>query len=90
MFLVLSLIAWHLNGCLSTLASCLVGPRDDVDPQSPSFFKRSMVGWSKKRWCCGRSTSVGVSNKHRLVNLYLMRVRLGWCTNGHKVYTGSG
>ena len=37
-----------------------------------------------------RSTCVGVSNKHRLVNLYLLRVRLGWCTKGHKVYTGLG
>ena len=34
--------------------------------------------------------SVGVSNKHHLVNLYLLRVRLGWCTKGHKVYIGSG
>ena len=33
---------------------------------------------------------VGVSNKHQLVNLYLLCVRLGWCTKGHKVYTGSG
>ena len=33
---------------------------------------------------------VGVSNKHQLVNLYLLRVRPGWCAKGHKVYTGSG
>ena len=37
-----------------------------------------------------RSTGVGVSNKQELVNLYLVRVRLGWCTKGHKVYTGLG
>ena len=33
---------------------------------------------------------VGVSNEHQLVNLYLLRVWPGWCTKGHKVYTGSG
>ena len=32
--------------------------------------------------------TVGVSNKHQLVNLYLLYVRLRWCTKGHKVYTG--
>ena len=26
------------------------------------------------------TAAVGVSNKHQLVNLYLLRVRLGWCT----------
>ena len=33
---------------------------------------------------------VSVSNKHQLVNLYLLRVRLGWCTKGHKVCIDSG
>ena len=33
--------------------------------------------------------SVDVSSKHQLVNLYLLRIRPGWCTKGHKVYTGS-
>ena len=32
--------------------------------------------------------TVGVSNKHQLVNLYLLRVRLGWCAKRHNVYTG--
>ena len=31
-----------------------------------------------------KGDSVGVSNKHQLVNLYLLRVRPGWCTKGHK------
>jgi len=45
--------------------------------------------WNAQRPLPGAPT-VGVSNKHRLVNLYLMRVSHGWCTNGHKVYTGLG
>ena len=31
---------------------------------------------------------VGVSSKHQLVNLYLLRVRPGWCAKGQKVYSG--
>ena len=36
------------------------------------------------------SVLVGVLNKHRLVNLWLLRVRPGWCTKRHEDYTGSG
>ena len=32
--------------------------------------------------------TVGVSNKHQLVNLYLLRVRPGWYAKRHKVYAG--
>ena len=35
------------------------------------------------------NTSVGVSNKHQLVNLYLLRVRSRWYAKGHKIYTSS-
>ena len=33
--------------------------------------------------------TVGVLNKYQLVNLYLLRIRPGWCTKGHNVYIGS-
>ena len=34
--------------------------------------------------------NVGVSSKHQLVNLYLLRVGPRWCAKRHEVYTGSG
>ena len=34
--------------------------------------------------------TVGVLNKHELVNLYLLRVGPRWCAKRYKVYTGSG
>ena len=35
-------------------------------------------------------TCVGVSSKHQLVNLYLLRIGPRWCAKRHKVYTSSG
>ena len=50
----------------------------------PKVVETALALWHVNNIC------VSVSNKHQLVNLYLLRVRPGWCTKGHKVYTGSG
>ena len=62
-----------------------LSPNDHLNSGSAS-----LQVWQCRTTQDSKSKSVGVSNKHRLVNLYLMRVRPGWCANGHKVYTGSG
>ena len=47
----------------------------DADIENPS----SSEGWERRLYGGG----VGVSSKHKLVNLYLLRVKLEWCTKGH-------
>jgi len=63
---------------------------DDIGQYTILYILTNLPSWVPLFHYEFPNPIVGVLNKHQLVNLYLLRVRPGWCAKGHKVYTGSG
>ena len=88
------------RGCAAVWVSTSSPPSVTMKSRSPKrtcALRAQLIAWVAIRgliWNAQRplpgAPTIGVSNKHQLVNLYLLRIRLVWYTKGHKVYTVLG